>query len=51
MLDCGAVMILTDYIIYLLTRRPTRAQAGDEARRLGVRMDHAAAYHRLLVAC
>lgn len=41
-------MILTDYIIYLLTRRPTRAQAGVEARRLGVRMDWARGYWEVM---
>ena len=35
---------LTDYIIYLLTTRPTRAQAGVKARELGVRGDWGMGY-------
>lgn len=36
--------MLTDYIIYLLTTRPTRAQAVVKARALGVRLDWAQGY-------
>lgn len=39
---------LTDYIIYLLTTRPTRAQAGVKARELGVREDLAMGYWEVL---
>lgn len=36
--------MLTEYLIYLLTTRPTRAQAGVKARALGVRGDFALGY-------
>lgn len=36
--------MLTVYIIYLLTTRPTRAQAGVKARELGVR-EYLAGYY------
>lgn len=40
--------MLTDYIIYLLTTRPTRAQAGVKARELGVRLDWGLGYWEVL---
>lgn len=35
---------LGDFICFLLRARPTREQAGNEARRLGVRLDWARFY-------
>lgn len=42
--------MLTDYIIYLLTTRPTRAQAGVKARELGV-SDRWAGFYWEVLGC
>lgn len=39
---------LGDFICFLLRARPTREQAGNEARRLGVRLDWAEWYWRTM---
>lgn len=39
---------LTEYILYLLKEPRTRSDAGQEARRLGVRLDWAEEYWRTM---
>jgi len=39
---------LTTYIIHLLRDKPDRSSAGKEARRLGVRLDYAEYYWRVM---
>jgi hypothetical protein len=41
-------MPLCDFITYLLRHKPTRKDAGDEARRLGIRLDFARYYFETL---
>lgn len=40
---------LTDYLVYLLKTRPTREQAGKEARRLGIKITWARYYFEIMV--